>query len=371
MSDSNQDESWSIARDTAKKMGYVPIAFAQAIRMLVTDHMKNNGELRSVTKYQISRLFRGASFKSTIYFASKELRQDYLAANSACSIGDIVNLYGPLDLAAFITCFFLNRQMKKIGGSTWPLIAPHFARESSVGALVGVAIPKIGHGPGLLIAALRNVSHGLLSIDKPDLYKSYRSKIDADHKIFDEKVETEIWKTTSSQVTSIILTSLGFMSEFGEMIGTAVRSNTPVNKITNEKLRDFRLAHIWQETFLLGQEQPSEKLNTEFFPKEIDRNQAKENIKKARDGGQAWLDRGKSDLNAEQTPHLFAKKKVDPNLEIPEELKDVFSIEELTKMNEDDFDALIDQIDAEQKANSKREDVISNKDLEELQKQMD
>ena len=88
-------------------------------------------------------------------------------------------------------------------------------------------------------------------------------------------------------------------------------------------------------------------------------------------GSTSWLDRGKDDLTAEKTPHFFAKKVEDPNLEIPEELKDVFSIDELTAMDENDFDALIDQIDAEQKASAKRDDVISKKDLEELQKTVD
>lgn len=371
MSTPDQDESWNLARTMAKKIHYVPIAFAQATRMLVNDHVKNNGQLRAVTKYQISRLFRGDSFKATIYFASKELRPDYLQNNKACSIGDLVTLYSPLDLAAFITCFFLNRYMKKSGCVAWPEIAPYFAREASIGALVGTAIPRIGHAPGLLMAALRNVSHGLMSMEDASLYKRYRNVVDGTTKIIDEKAEMVIWKTTSSQVTSMLLASLGYSTDFGDMIGTAIRTTSAVDKITNERMRDFRLAHMWQETFLLGKDQPGEKLHTDFFPKQSDRALAAEAIERAREGATAWLDRGKNDITPATTPHFFSKKAVDPNLEIPDELQDVFSIEELTKMDENDFDALIDQIDEEQKVASKRDDVISNKAIEELEKQLD
>lgn len=371
MFEKTHDNTWAVAREVTKTLGYVPIAFAQAIRMLATDHLKNKGELRAVTKYQIARLFRGASFKSTIYFASKELAEDYLAANKACSIGDIVALYKPFDLAAFITCFFLNRQMRKVAGPAWEEISPYFSKESSVGALVGVALPRVGFGPGLVIASLRNVAHGLMSLKNPGSYATYRTKLAASKKLVDDKLEMEIWKTTSSQVTSLLLTNLGYMTEIGELIGTAAGTTTPISKITDEKLRNFRLSYIWQETFLLKQEQPSEKFNTEYFPLAKDKAKAKKHVDSALNGSKSWLDRGKEDLTRELAPHFFEKIPTDPNLEIPDELKDVFSVKELTEMNENDFDALIDQIDEEQKAASKRDDVISAKDLEELQKQID
>jgi hypothetical protein len=208
-------------------------------------------------------------------------------------------------------------------------------------------------------------------MEDASLYKRYRNVVDGTTKIIDEKAEMVIWKTTSSQVTSMLLASLGYSTDFGDMIGTAIRTTSAVDKITNERMRDFRLAHMWQETFLLGKDQPGEKLHTDFFPKQSDRALAAEAIERAREGATAWLDRGKNDITPATTPHFFSKKAVDPNLEIPDELQDVFSIEELTKMDENDFDALIDQIDEEQKVASKRDDVISNKAIEELEKQLD
>ena len=121
----------------------------------------------------------------------------------------------------------------------------------------------------------------------------------------------------------------------------------------------------------MRQEQPTEKFNTDYFPLEKDSLKARKHVGNALDGTKAWLDRGKEDLTQELAPHFFAKIPEDPDLEIPEQLKDVFSVKELTEMNEDDFDALIDQIDEEQEAASKREDVISAKDLAELEKQVE
>ena len=363
------DESWQIALKTAKKLGYVPIAFSQAIRMLVADHFTNNGQLRSVTKYQVSRLFRGASFKATIYFATKQLKSDYLLKNTSCSIGDLVALYSPLDLAAFVTCFFLNRHLKKTESPVWGAVMPHFMREASIGALVGVAIPQIGFGPGLILGGLRNVAHALMSMEKPEQYRTFREKLTASGKVTDEALEKATWNTTSSQVASMILTILGFKAEVGDIIPLATGTRQRVTEITNERLRTFRLAYIWHEVFLLNLEQPLEKLEVKYFPTDANRELARSFILNAMEDHVSWLARGKDDLNAQKTPHLFAKKQGNPDLEIPDELKDVFNLEELTSMDENDFDALIDQIDAEQKAASKRDDVISKKDLEELEKQ--
>ena len=364
-----QDESWKVALAVSKKIGYVPIAFSQAIRLLITDHLKNKGQISAATKYQVSRVFKGASFKSTIYFASRELREDHFANVTACSVGDLVALYTPLDLAAFITCFFLNRRLKKAGGDVWPLVSPQFSREASIGALVGVAIPTIGYAPGLLLSALRNVSHALMSVDNPKSYEEFRKNLIASKKMIDEDLERKLWKTTSSQVSSMILTALGFKSEVSEIIGSVVNTTQRAAEIKNPQVQSFRLAHLWNEAFVLKREQPLEKLNSTFFPLEKDRVKASPHIEAALNGRISWLDRGKDDLNPQLAPHLFAKKKEDPNLEIPDELKDVFNIEELSSMEEEDFDRLIDQIEAEQKASSKRDDVISKKDLEELEKQ--
>ena len=83
-----------------------------------------------------------------------------------------------------------------------------------------------------------------------------------------------------------------------------------------------------------------------------------------------WLDRSGADLSAETAPELFATAAEDSEFEVPDELRDVFTVEELTEMEEDDFDDLIDQIDEEQESESKRDDVLSGSEIAELEEMM-
>ena len=62
-------------------------------------------------------------------------------------------------------------------------------------------------------------------------------------------------------------------------------------------------------------------------------------------GSTAWIERDGNDISVELTPLLF-------NLDseskpVPEKLRDIFSLKEISDMDEDEFDALIDEIDKE------------------------
>ncbi len=362
------DESWAVALACAKRIGYVPTAFSQAIRLLVSDHLTNNKQIRAVTKYQVARVFRGPSFKATIYFASRQLAAEYLEHNKSVSIGDLVALYSPLDLAAFITCFFLNRRLKKITPeATWNVIGPKFLRDASIGALVGVAIPRLGYAPGLLIGSLKNLSLVLMTGEDRSKYSTYIRKLEAEKKLSDDDLERELWRTTSSQVSSMILTHLGFKSEIGETIAAAMNTKTPTDDIENLTIQSYRLAYLWSETFIFGRQQPLERLDGKYFPFEKDRAIAELQIVEVKSGEKTWLERCQADLTKEHAPHLFAPREEDPNFEIPEQLKDVFNLKELTSMEEEDFDKLVDQIDAEQATAKRRDDVIASKDLADIE----
>ena len=88
-SSSSAEDHWSRAKKYARQVGFIPSSFVIAIRTLVSDHLKNGGELRPTTKYQIARLLRGPSFKAMLYYATKELHGGYIKDRSFVSIGDM------------------------------------------------------------------------------------------------------------------------------------------------------------------------------------------------------------------------------------------------------------------------------------------
>jgi hypothetical protein len=367
------DDSWSVALAASKKVGYIPTAFPQAIRLLVGDYLTNEGELRAVSKYQVARVFRADSFKVLLYFAARSLAPDLFKPNQGLAVGDLIAAFGPLDLAAIISASLVSRRTKKVvGEEVWSKVAPHYRRESELGAIIGVSIPSVGFAPGLLIAALRNISHALLIAEDPKSYDRYRAGLKTPARVTDSALELSIWKTTSTQVMSLLLAALGFRAEIGQVLTEAIETTKMAAAITEPRLRAFRLAVIWSDCYIAGLTQPREKLDAKFFPFETDSKRAEVDIARIRALQRGWIDRDKSELTKELAPHLFVAPVDGPEFEIPEQLKDVFSLKELTSMEEEDFDNLVDQIDAEQAAaTKKRDDVISSKDLQELEKSLD
>jgi hypothetical protein len=363
------DDSWDRALICSKKIGYVPSAFSQALRLLTNDELNNNGELRAVTKYQVARVFRGPSFMSMLYFLSLAVTEEKIKPFEPITIGDMLGFYKPLDLAAMITCLFLNRRMRKVAPDAWLEAYPIFSREVQMGAQVGVAVPALGHAPGILMATVRNVSQVLLSLHKPLSFEVFSDTEKATVSYGNDALESQLWGATSTQVATVLLAHLGFRSKIGEDLAAAINSREMVADIKDPQVQKLRLSLLWSECFFQEAKQPAETLDGAFFPFKKDLARAEAQVKKIRRGARGWIDRNRDDLTKEKAPHLFEERSVDSNL--PVQLQEVFNAKEVLALKESEFDALIDQIDSEHASARPREDVIPTADLEELEKQVE
>jgi hypothetical protein len=361
------DQTWQRAVSFTKGIGRLPGAFTEAVRMLVHDQSANKGMLRPVTKYQVARLVRGPNFKAMLYFASEALAKESLDAAPAVTVGDLLELYQPADLASMITCLVITRRIRKESPpQLWEQVRPTFARESLVGGFVGVAIPSLGFCPGILCGAMPSLARALMARNDPSTYTRFLTETKGKGAREVLAAEGRIWGCSASQVSSLILTQIGFGKDYSALLHSAITCEQGIANISDDSLRRMRLAHLWLDCFLTGREQPTERLDTKFFPFKTDRDRADRLIRAIDDRSMSWLERNGDELSRETTPKLFAELNQDPKFEIPEELKDVFSLKQITEMEEEDFDKLIDQIDLEN-TDPDAAGILSGTELAELE----
>lgn len=358
-------DSWEIAKKKVTAVGTIPRAFTQVVRALTDDHFKFKGALRPVNKYQIARFLKTPSFKSIIYYISDTTIRHKLP-KGAWTMGMIMNSFGPLDLAGFITSFVLYRRCKKLlPKEQWNILEPYIRNESLLATSVGYTIPEIGLGAGVLSAMLPVFSRITLAINGGAHAEHYVSLIttEKDSKII-EKFEATHFGCTATQISIMLLAAISFHSDFGMAYDQAFDLKKEFHSLQNDLSMRLRMASIWISSLKEGKTQPEMKIPAKFYPNEEDKPRLFGQLEKIRAGSQSWIERNQKEVSKELTPEYFEKLKGAE--EIPEQLQDVFSLEEICAMEEEEFDDLIDQIDAESKA-GKRKDILDTQDLATLE----
>ncbi|MCI5066752.1 hypothetical protein MRY87_13610 [bacterium] len=346
---------WKNAKRIAESLGYVPASFSIAVRTLVQDQNDFDATLRPVTKYQVSRLLRTPTFQAMLYYGSQELRGSYFSDRKNLTIGTMMDLFEPIDIAAMIASFVYYRKAKKLlakGG--WEHIEDDINKDSQIGAQVGVAVPNIGIACGLITGTLQQVGLAALIAQNEKAYKEYRRFLKGEGLSYDFKKEEELFGCSSEQVGVFTLSKMGFGVEIGQAFTVAFDRKRDISTIKEPLHLKMRVARLWIDTLKEGKDQPTKRFPGEYYPVQTARETLEEEVKKILAGKAPWLARGKDDVSEEKTPLLFAKAEVSE--EVPEDLAEVFSLEEITAMEEEDFDDLVDHMD--------EEDTKEQKDVE-------
>ena len=365
-------KQWLLAKKTAERLGYVPSSFTVAVRGLINDHFNNQTTLRPVTKFQIARLLRGPSFKAMLYFATRDLRGEYLKDQPSWSVGMMMDLFEPLDLASMLAAFVFYRKSRKLlGEEGWPLVEKHLSPESQIAAQVGIYVPAIGMGLSLLGCAFGYFASAAILLAHPKEFKNYyRQFLNKSYVNRTAQKEEELFGCSTSQIAVFLLSTFGFGTEISNAMNISYDPACEFDSIRDDLPLRMKAARLWVEALAENRTQPAVKLPAKFFPMSGDKPRMLAQVEKILGGASNWLERGKKDLNRDLAPHLFVPLKVDD--QVPDAIKDVFSVEEISKMEEEDFDTLVDQIDAELEGKVPRGTVVlKQKEINELEQMME
>lgn len=358
-------ESWKNAKEYAALLGYVPSSFTTAIRLLVTDDIKNDGKIQPVTKYQVSRILNTPSFKSMMYHAALELREAQVKDAKNITIGFLMNCFASLDLAALIACFVYYRKCRKLlGAEQWPPLEEMVCRESLVGAHMGTAIPRIGTGAGLLLGTARYFGMSAICMKDPQTFREYRRRLKKDGVLHDEEFEAARFGCTGTEITVFLLSGMGFGVEVGNAFARAYDKTESLKHATDDLHFRMQIGRVWIESLLAGLKQPTCPIPGHYYPltEAFEILQSRTRVMPGPD--EHFLSKTKADISKEKNPALFVKPKADS--EVPAEIAHVFDYSEIEKMEEDDFDRLVDYMDDENDGKA-RPGTVSRKDVSELE----
>ncbi|MCB0320279.1 MAG: hypothetical protein KDD60_05080 [Bdellovibrionales bacterium] len=339
-------ESWKKAKVVAEKLGYVPSSFSIAIRTLIQDQSNHGTVLKPITKYQVARLLKTPTFKSMIYHGSVALRSDYVNNATKLTVGSLMDLYEPYDLGAMIACFVYYRKAKGLlGPDRWELIRESISQHSQIGAQIGVAIPAIGLANGLIGGTILKVGLAGLILAEEKRYKEYERHLKSSKLPYDFAKETELFGCSSQQVGVFALSKMGFGVDIGEAFSTSLDLSRSIESLKEPRALRMRMTRAWIDTVIAGEDKPSYRIPGEFYPTQAERDRMNAQVTRIMNGMKNWLDSDKEDISEDKTPKLFQQASTSD--EFPEEFAEVFSEAEIGKMAEEEFDQIIDHLDAE------------------------
>lgn len=338
--------SWMQAQEYASHLGKIPNVFSAAVRLLVSDHMKHGQVLRPATKYLVGQALRGKKILSMLYHVSSQYKPAAIEDKNYISLGDLIALYQPYDLAVIYSLFLLYRRSLKaldISKEEFKAICPNFEQEVQLGGLVGAAIPRIGIGNGLLSGSVHHLAKLMIAVKHSKAMVEYNFYLNKTGKCWDLQYEVAKFGCTTLQVGSVLLTKLGFNRRFVETYIGALDQDLGLGDLSTGMLYPILYGRIWIDGLLKAQEQPLDSVPGEYYPVVEAATWLRTEAQAIRDGRAAWIEKDANDISETLTPALFSKDQTAK--ELPQQLQDIFSLKEIASMDENEFDALIDEID--------------------------
>src|SRR5690606_653593 len=127
----------------------------------------------------------------------------------------------------------------------WQSLRHALACDAQIGAQVGVAIPSLGIGCGLLTGALIHVGLAALIARNEKGYREYSRVLKDSSVPFDFEREEAIFGCTSEQVAVFALAKMGFGIDMGQAFTVAFDQKREVRTITERLPLQMRLSRLW------------------------------------------------------------------------------------------------------------------------------
>jgi len=243
------------------------------------------------------------------YFMSEALYPEEFENRVYISNAEILSLYKTFDLAAFVSVFYV---LKKFSGtcpaSEWSPIVSKLQQQVDVGIHLGLAIPAIGIGTGLLAAAMAPLSLGVFILHDAKGYVDYRRKLKGEIQALDYGWELSRWGCTSAHIASIFIQMFGLgVPAAHAFFQSAINPSENLSVETDNDVYKYKIARIWIDSLLKDSKIPNIAHRGRFYPEggEIELLLEKLNVIKQAKPEDGWLLKNKESISPELTPLLF------------------------------------------------------------------
>ena len=297
VSDSEQ-ESWQNARGYAGLMGAIPSSFTTTIRYLVTDHQKQ-APLSGPSRHNALRLLKSGSVQAPFYYATLSFFADRYTSPKDLTPEKILEIYRPIDIAAFLGLIYLYRKAKRmVPEDQWSYIAQACGGQTDAGVHVGFAMQPIGLAVGALCGGLPGVALAMFMKHDAKGFKEYRRHLKATGVFYDHEVERSRWGCTSAQIASAWVQLIGLGINESEAFVRGLECVTPNGEGLNDDQYRWFITRRWLEAIMTTGDIPNITHKGKYYPMKEALERLRENTRGLLENGakSPWLEKGKEDL---------------------------------------------------------------------------
>lgn len=194
------------------------------------------------------------TLKTVFYRAAQDLHAEELKTLQPLSMKGLLRLFSTSEITAVLTLTYLYRHLKRhLPEDPYQKLTKKMLTHIEIGAIVGRTIKYIGVGNGMLLGGLRYAGLALFMAANEKKYTEYRRKVEREDKLFDVKLEREIFQCTSLEVASQLVRSFGFGLVTTSGFAFADSDDTPpdFSEQMAEELLCWRVAIALTEAFHL------------------------------------------------------------------------------------------------------------------------
>ena len=310
-----QTEAWHRASEKVRAYLHFASSFTTTIRTLKINEEENLSQgldaysMNSASKFLVGRLLNAPSILAPFYFLSRTFKSDKMAGQDYYSRKNILSFYKLDEISAVLALTYVFHRLRRVcDPEEWGRYSRYIHEGTEIGCHIGQNFTDIGLANGLLYNGMRYLSQAIFLKTDIKLFKNYRRDVKIKKRMFDLKMEQDIFGFTHVDVGSILLQSLGFGVEAATSFRKAL--TTLPTKELDKPTNSVRIVLLWTEALHSGSKPPAIRGEDKFFTSDEVIDRIVSSTEKVIDSGSEheWLAKGRTAISRKLTPELYPAK---------------------------------------------------------------
>jgi hypothetical protein len=312
-------ESWEYATAFSQSLGALPTSVTSVVRLLLSDFDKDPARLSEYGRFFVSRFLKSKTLQAAYYYLCQHLTPEKCPPpEEPFGSPELLKIFSGEEHAYLLSIIFYHRQARKYCDSAlFEVVTNRLQEGLNLGGAIGLKLPAIGLGTGLLCGSLQFLGLFPLLRHDPDGFAKYLKHLRSQGLSIDWKVEFETWQCNSLQVGIMVLQRAGLGAARLSKIMRGLGTRSPI--LPDGPLESAcRALDIWYQSIRNKRTIPAVPLPPKFYIASKDFDNIMQLGAKSSSGREAtWLLRTKDDVNPKDTPQFFIERSQHPEGEQP------------------------------------------------------
>jgi hypothetical protein len=257
-----QHDAWTAALHYGAALGDVSRVFTLAIKEL-RSVSRSGARATKETQPYTTRLLGTPTLRGKLFLAAETFYPERSKPETHLAEFDPFEVFSPAEIAAVITTVVLYRKTRDLvpAQESGPFLR-RLADLATVGMHLGMSIPSLGGGDGMLLGALRPAAFAIMSHAQPEEFRRYVALLRERRSQYDQAYERKRWECTHVHIGSVILQKLFHGVEYARDYHLGLSEAPEGEVIGQAKL--FRTAALWIDALLYDVDGPDGDVEDEY-----------------------------------------------------------------------------------------------------------